>query len=88
MCLSLVYPLSADDVYHVKKKCVGPTDDENSVMTGSVRVQCTAQPVPLPCVSASTPRGAETFSRAQSAFQCSLPLEKLTQGWRSLTHIS
>ena len=67
MCLSLVNPLSADDVYHVKK-CAGPTDDENSVMTGSVRLQCTAQPVSLPCVTASTPRGAETFSRAQSAF--------------------
>ena len=54
-----VNPLSADDEYYVKN-----TDDESSIMTGSVRVQCTAQPVTLPCVTASTPRGAEILSHA------------------------
>ena len=46
------------------KNCACPTDDENSVMAGSVRVQCTAQPVTLLCVTASTPRGVEILSHA------------------------
>ena len=65
--------LSADDEHYVKK-CAHPTDDENSIMTWSVRVQCTAQPVTLPCVTASTPvaRRHSHVHRERSSAVCCL----------------